>query len=325
MKYTIEGFSQVAALKFKDIIGGKTIQIDITDLSILRWLVDFYPKMPKMEIDGNSYVWISYKALLNDMPLLDIKKVALANRLKKMAYFGILDFKLLTNGNTYTYYSFGKNYEKLISFNNSLTPVIQMTPPCHSNDTPLSVEQQPPCHSNDTHNNSSTIDSSINQSIKHNKLPATNVADSVSEIFDYWKQIMESPRSKLDDKRTKAIKRALVYHSVEEIKQAIDGCSFTDWNMGRSLASNGKKYNDIELICRDNDHIDSFIQMAETNKPMPQLQLMKIIYNEFVDKFVVYEHIPQENGDLYYGNLLSLEEIDNNPDIYKIIQDDRKK
>lgn len=169
MKYTIEGFNQMEALKFRDVVDGKQIQIDVTDLSILRWLVDFYPKMPKTEIEGTQYVWISYKALLNDIPLLDIKKVALANRLKKMVHFGILNFKLLTNGNTYTYYSFGNNYEKLIS-----TPNNKNATPCHSNDNPLPVECQPPCHSNDNHNNSSINNSSINKSITHKS--ATKVA-----------------------------------------------------------------------------------------------------------------------------------------------------
>lgn len=179
MKYTIEGFNQSEALNFKDVINGKIVQIDVTDLAILRWIVDFYPRMSKIEINGAQYVWISYKAILNDMPLLDIKKVALANRLKKMVHFGILNFELVQNGNTYTYYSFGNNYMNLIS-----TPVTQTTTPCHLNDNPLSFERHPPCHLNDNHNNSSIIDTSINQSIINNKTNATKVADVVEFNFD---------------------------------------------------------------------------------------------------------------------------------------------
>lgn len=33
----------------------KTIQIDCTDLAILRWLVDFYPSMKKINVDGREY------------------------------------------------------------------------------------------------------------------------------------------------------------------------------------------------------------------------------------------------------------------------------
>lgn len=110
-----------------------------------------------------------------------------------------------------------------------------------------------------------TANDTANDTVKKQN-NASDDADSVSEIFEYWKQVMESPRSKIDDKRTKAIKARLKDYSVEYIKLAIDGCSLTDWNMGRSEKSNGKKYNDIELICRDNTHLDDFAKVAESSK-----------------------------------------------------------
>ena len=44
MKYTIEGFSQEYACSLRKEVDGKTIKLDCTDLVILRWFVDFYPK-----------------------------------------------------------------------------------------------------------------------------------------------------------------------------------------------------------------------------------------------------------------------------------------
>ena len=47
MKYTIEGFNQKEVLELGN--------LDVIDLVILRWIVDFEPKMAKKEIDGEIY------------------------------------------------------------------------------------------------------------------------------------------------------------------------------------------------------------------------------------------------------------------------------
>jgi hypothetical protein len=114
MKYTIEGFSQEYACSLRKEVDGKTIKLDCTDLVILRWFVDFYPKMMKVEIEGVQYAWISYSDLLRDMPLLDIQKRMLASRLQKMADFEILKHKTAKANGTFSYYGFGKNYAKLV-------------------------------------------------------------------------------------------------------------------------------------------------------------------------------------------------------------------
>ena len=121
MKYTINGFSQQMALTFrkKVICNGKEkeIKIDTTDLLILRWLVDFYPQMIKVEIEGSQYVWVQYKKLLEDLPLLDIKKQALVDRLQKLCEFEILTHKIVKIGGNFSYYGFGKMYQRLVDSN----------------------------------------------------------------------------------------------------------------------------------------------------------------------------------------------------------------
>ena len=68
MKYTIEGFSQEYAMKLKKHIEKRNkiveIKIDCTDLVILRWFVDFYPKMKKYIIDNKEYAWLTHNKLL---------------------------------------------------------------------------------------------------------------------------------------------------------------------------------------------------------------------------------------------------------------------
>lgn len=121
MKYTIEGFSQEAAMKMQTTITEgdktKTIRLDCTDLLILRWIVDFYPSMHKTIIEGGEYAWVSYDGLLEDMPLLNIGKRALFDRLKKMEQLGILTHKTVTRKGTFSFYGFGENYKFLTSRN----------------------------------------------------------------------------------------------------------------------------------------------------------------------------------------------------------------
>lgn len=119
MKYTLEGFSQEAALSIRATVTEagrtKTIKLDCTDLIILRWIVDFFPCMKKTIIDGTEYVWVSYDALLEDLPLLDLGKRALFDRLRKMETLGILKHETVRDKGTFAYYAFGENYGSLIS------------------------------------------------------------------------------------------------------------------------------------------------------------------------------------------------------------------
>lgn len=121
MKYTLNGFSQQVALSFKKTVGidgkQKVIKIDCTDLTILRWFVDFYPNMRKMSADGKEYAWLSHKKLQEDLPILDISKRSCIDRMQKLVEFEILEYKCLKEGGTFSLYRFGKNYERLISSN----------------------------------------------------------------------------------------------------------------------------------------------------------------------------------------------------------------
>jgi uncharacterized phage protein (TIGR02220 family) len=119
MKSTIAGFNQEFALTLKKTVEGKngaekTIKIDCTDLTILRWLVDFWPSMKKMNVDGKEYAWLTHKKLQEDIPLLDISKRACVERMQKLVEFKILDYKFLKQGGTFSLYAFGENYINLV-------------------------------------------------------------------------------------------------------------------------------------------------------------------------------------------------------------------
>lgn len=123
MKISIEGFNQAYAttLRKRVVKNGKEkeIKIDCTDLVILRWFVDFYPNMKKMEVDGVQYAWLTHKKLKEDLPIIDISKKAFIERMKKLVEFEILDYRIVKSEGTFSLYRFGRNYDNMISFKNN--------------------------------------------------------------------------------------------------------------------------------------------------------------------------------------------------------------
>lgn len=107
MKYTIEGFNQEKAIE---------LGLDLEDLMILRWIVDFSPKMTKKIIDNKEYFWINYQSILEDMPILNFKsKDRLYRKLKEMANKGILIHKgIKDKEGSFSYYTYGEQYNLLV-------------------------------------------------------------------------------------------------------------------------------------------------------------------------------------------------------------------
>ena len=96
-------------------------------------------------------------------------------------------------------------------------------------------------------------------------------ADESKIIFDYWKQVMQKNNSsKFTKERSGKVKARLKDgYTVDQIKQAILGCSMTPHNMGKN--ENGKLYDDLELICRSGSNVERFAQNVNTvihNQPM---------------------------------------------------------
>lgn len=106
MKYTIEGFNQEEIIKLGN--------LDVVDLVILRWIVDFEPKMVKKIIDDVVYFWVNYQSLLEALPILKLGKRSLYDRLKKMCNMNILKHKNIKDNGNYSYYAFDENYIKLV-------------------------------------------------------------------------------------------------------------------------------------------------------------------------------------------------------------------
>ena len=88
--------------------------------------------------------------------------------------------------------------------------------------------------------------------------PSAN-ANLSFELFSYWCDVMGKSisTSKLTPKRDKAIKARLKEgYTTEQIKAAIDGCRNDPFSMGQN--DRQKPFNDIELICRTGEKLESY-------------------------------------------------------------------
>ncbi len=81
--------------------------------------------------------------------------------------------------------------------------------------------------------------------------------DKIREVFDFWVLTFKKRVSALDHKRYIAIGNAIHLFGIENCKDAIRGCTYSDFHMGRNAAK--KVYNEIELILRDAEHVERFI------------------------------------------------------------------
>lgn len=227
MRYTIEGFSQTEAIKFRhtEIVNGKekVVTLDCTDLVILRWFVDFWPNMMKVEIGGRQYAWLSYKALIEDMPLIGIKKGMLALRLKKMVDFGILTRQTVKSGGTFSYYGFGPEYARLIDTNHAK----DISDPAQSISEGVPNKLDTPPQKISDQIDSSTKDSSTKEP-KERKKPAEtydSIIDSYTENGELRSALVEFVKMR------KMMKKPLTNKALSLLltsKKGLDGLASTD-------------------------------------------------------------------------------------------------
>lgn len=91
-----------------------------------------------------------------------------------------------------------------------------------------------------------------------------------NEIFYFWKVTMNHHQAIFDSKRKKIIKTALsLGFSVDQLKQAIIGCSKTPHNIGTN--ETGTVYDGVHIIFKDAGQIERFMSNA-ISPPIPQVK-----------------------------------------------------
>ncbi|USU94160.1 YdaU family protein [Acinetobacter pittii] len=87
--------------------------------------------------------------------------------------------------------------------------------------------------------------------------PKENFKNEIQEVFEFWKVTFNKRSNTVLDKNRKSKIQARLKegYAVQDIKQAILGCSKSEYHIQGG-------YTDIELICREASKLDRFIEMS---------------------------------------------------------------
>lgn len=222
MKYSIFGFSQekVCAIR-KDVCTAdgktKTYKLDTTDLLILQDLADFMnrAKIIKHTIDEKTYFSITYNAIIEDLPILDVKKQALRDRVDKLCLLGVLEKKVLKNySGTFVAYRLTDMYEKLrysipVEDKAKDTGYLENREGVYKTTTPCVSDYHP--------NNSTTINPTTKE--KEIDKPISQKNNDYSAIVECWNEYNGKTLGmvlRLTDKRKQNIKKILDAHGIDQ-------------------------------------------------------------------------------------------------------------
>ncbi|EHU3266960.1 DUF1376 domain-containing protein [Acinetobacter baumannii] len=91
--------------------------------------------------------------------------------------------------------------------------------------------------------------------------PKENFKDEIQEVFDFWKVTFnKNDRTVLSvDRKNKIKARFKEKYTVQDLKQAVIGCSKSSFHVEKS-------FTDIELICRSAKHVDQFLDIANSSQ-----------------------------------------------------------
>jgi len=77
-------------------------------------------------------------------------------------------------------------------------------------------------------------------------------------VSTFWTGRGRQPQ--LNHDRIRLITLAVNQYGADDTKRAITGCSLSEWHMGGNPA--GRIYNSLELILRDEQHIERFLDLT---------------------------------------------------------------
>lgn len=90
-------------------------------------------------------------------------------------------------------------------------------------------------------------------------------------VFEHWVKVMgrDPSRTKLNAKRREKLRaRRREGYSDEMLCRAVDGCSLSEFHMGKN--DRGEKYNDLDTILKDGTTVEKHAARAEERRPKPE-------------------------------------------------------
>lgn len=100
--------------------------------------------------------------------------------------------------------------------------------------------------------------------------PSKNEGGNVLSVFKHYRKYHRRahPKPKSGSKEWGKVKARLAEgYTTDDLMMAIDGCHKSPYHQGEN--ERGKKYDSLELIVRDGDHVNQFIEIAEEHKHGP--------------------------------------------------------
>lgn len=225
MRFTVHGFKQDKLLEFG---------LDNDDALILRYFIDFRDteSMRTEIIEGETYYWVNYEAVIEAIPIIKLKKKdSLYRKLKNMSSIGILKHKTIKRNGTYSYFGIGQKYHELINKD------VGNKSEGFGNKSVGGTENNPRGYGNKSVPN--------NSSIKYSSIKNNNISDDTSdgripftEIIDLFNATCKSlPKVKARNKaRDKKIKNMFKELGLENIKIIFTKAEESNFLSGRSGA-----------------------------------------------------------------------------------------
>lgn len=95
-------------------------------------------------------------------------------------------------------------------------------------------------------------------------VPDVPEVDGPTVLFEHWVLKMKTgrrgPKPAFTPARKKLLAKWFDYYDLPTLTAAIDGCALSDFHMGNN--SRGRRYDSLELIFRDAEHIERFASIA---------------------------------------------------------------
>lgn len=94
---------------------------------------------------------------------------------------------------------------------------------------------------------------------------------AAERVFDHWVFMLGKRRAVLGPTRRRSIERALTLYDEESLLLAIEGCAASAWHAGQN--DRGRAFDDLELILRDEAHIERFAADGEALRERAEREL----------------------------------------------------
>ena len=183
-------------------------------------------------IEGETYYWIKYEAVISAIPIIKLKKKdSLYRKLKNMVTIGVLKHRTIKSNGTYSYFGVGEKYYELIN------EAIGNKSEGYGNKSVGGAEENPRGYGNKSVPNNSSI---IYSSIKNNNTSSDGTSDSrtpYQNIINLFNATCKSlpkvmARNKARDKKIKNMYKELGLENIEIVFNKAEASPFLSGRNG---------------------------------------------------------------------------------------------